>query len=123
MGVETPTPATPAGADHPLMPSALRSEVPSTPGVVLGVIVSVRSLAGRGVLHEVQRMRPGGFVNPHCGHSMQLPRYFEFTVPPQGGLYNDHDVRGFFTPFATNKECGTALAWLFRISRLWSLVQ
>jgi len=41
---------------------------------------------------------------------MQLPRYFEFTVHPRGGHYNDHDVRGFFAPFATNKECGTALA-------------
>src|ERR1700683_1440473 len=122
MGVEAPAPATAAGADHPLMPCALRSEVPGAPEVVLGVIVSVRSLTGRGVLHEVQRMRPGGFVNPHCGHSMQLPRYFEFTVHPQGDLYNDRDVRGFLAAFATERvRCRARTA--IQNSRPWSLVR
>src|ERR1700740_2724574 len=88
---EDPAPPAVPGADHPLTSSIVRSEATAALGVTLEVIVSVRSLMGSGVLHAVQAVMPGGFVNPHCGHSIaELPRWFEFTVHPRPGLYNNH---------------------------------
>src|SRR5579862_3381221 len=88
-------PAAP-GADHPLTSSVVRSEATAALGVTLGVIVTVQSLSGSGVLQAVQEVIPGEFVKPQCGHSIaELPRSLKFTVHPRTHLYNNHHCRNF----------------------------
>jgi len=62
------------GADQPLMASMVRSDS-TTPDADagVGVVVSVCSLVGSGVLQTAQTDVPGGLVRPHCGHSMECP--------------------------------------------------